>query len=413
VSLSNTSRQPSGHLPALDGLRGLAILLVLLDHFTRLQPTTAFEQLLSRVATVGWVGVDLFFVLSGFLITGILLDAKGGESYFRNFYLRRACRIFPLYYGYLLLLLVGLPHTGVLSSGEIRNLLDTQGWYWSYLSNVMIARAGSWEPIPMETLHFWSLAVEEQFYLLWPMVVWLVPDRRLKWACVGALVGSLLLRLVLRGAGQPGLVMYVLTPSHLDPLAVGAWLAVSSREPRLLERLTRWAYPLILVSALGVVAIMMMARGPVVNSLAMQSVGYPLLAVLCAGILLAALAGRDDSPVNRLWRSRPLGFFGRHSYALYVLHPLLLLLAIRWGYDVSDFAALMGSQLLAQTWFAAVMVTASAGVAVVSWHCWEQPFLRLKSRFPMGGPSPLLLRPDPLRAGWRPAGHPTSGVSSS
>lgn len=411
MSIAAAARRQSVHLPALDGLRGVAILLVLMDHFTRLQPSTALERLLSRGATVGWVGVDLFFVLSGFLITGILLDAKGGEQSFRNFYLRRACRIFPLYYGYLLLLFLGLPHMGVLSSEEVRNLLDTQGWYWSYLSNVMIALVGSWDPIPMETLHFWSLAVEEQFYLLWPLVVWTLPERRLKSVCVGAMVGSLLLRLVLHGAGQPGLVLYVLTPTHLDPLAVGAWLAIASREAGGIARFSRWSRPLVLGSAGGVAAVMMTAGGPVVNSLGMQSVGYPLLAVLCGGLLLAALTAPGTSKLTRLWRSRLLGFFGRRSYALYVLHPLLLLLAVRWGYDVPDFASRFGSQLVGQACFAALLTAASAGVAFVSWHLWEEPFLRLKSYFPMRDSSPLLLQPDPLLAGWRPAGSST-GVSS-
>jgi peptidoglycan/LPS O-acetylase OafA/YrhL len=399
------------YLPALDGLRGIAILLVLIDHFTRLQPVTAVERLLSRGAAVGWVGVDLFFGLSGFLITGILLDAKGGDRFFRNFYLRRACRIFPLYYGFLLVVFLGLPHAGVLSSAESRDLLDSQGWYWSYLSNLMIARVGSWTPIPMETLHFWSLAVEEQFYLLWPLLVWAIPQRRLKLVCLGAVGGSLVVRLALRAAGEPGLVMYVLTPTHLDPLALGAWLAVAGREPGVMQRLSACARPVVLASALGVGAIMATAEGPVVNSIGMQSVGYPLLALLCVATLVTALTTPADSPVGRLWRNRPLRFLGRHSYALYVLHPMLLLFAVRWGYDVPDLAALLGSQLAGQACFATLLIAVSSGVAFVTWHLWEEPFLRLKAYFPMRGPSPLLLRPDPLRAGWRPASESPTGVS--
>jgi peptidoglycan/LPS O-acetylase OafA/YrhL len=383
----------------------------LAEHFTRLQPTTTLERLLSRGAAVGWVGVDLFFALSGFLITGILLDAKGGECFFRNFYLRRACRIFPLYYGCLLLLFLGLPHAGVLSPAEARSLIHTQGWYWSYLSNVMITRIGSWDPIPLETLHFWSLAVEEQFYLLWPLVVWAVPQQRLKWVCGWAIVGSLVLRLVLRVAGEPGLVLYVLTPTHLDSLAVGAWLAGAAREPGGIERFRVWVRPLVWGCAAGVAVIMLTSHGRVVDSIGMQSVGYPLLAVLCAGLLVGAIIGPADSPLDRVWRSRSLGFFGRHSYALYVLHPLLLFLTVRWGYDVPYFASRLGSQLAGQACFAGFLTAASAGLAFVSWHLWEQPFLRLKSRFPMAGPSPLLLRSDPLLVGWRPAREGSTDLS--
>jgi peptidoglycan/LPS O-acetylase OafA/YrhL len=407
---SRVASRLSGHLPALDGLRGLAILLVLVEHFVRFQPATLVERLVSRGAAVGWVGVDLFFALSGFLITGILLEAKGGERFFRNFYLRRAFRIFPLYYGCLLLVFVGLPHLGVLGADETRDLLHTQGWFWSYLSNVMIARAGSLSASPME--HFWSLAVEEQFYLVWPLIVWLLPRRRLKVLCLGAMLGSLAIRMTLRALGEPGAVLYVLTPTHLDPLAAGAWLAVLAREPGGLAWVKARVRPAIALGVAGIAAIVLTARGRVVETLAMQSVGYPLLALTCAALLAVALTGPEGSPLGRLWRSRVLGFFGRFSYGLYVLHPLLLVLVVRWGFDVPWFAQRAGSQLVGQAVFAGLMTVLSAGVALASWHAWEQPFLRFKSRFPMRGPSPLLLPPDPERAGWRPEPEMSTGSTA-
>ena len=384
---SRAAPRLSGHLPALDGLRGLAIILVLIEHFVRLQPATLLERFVCRGAAVGWVGVDLFFALSGFLITGILLEAKGGERFFRNFYLRRAFRIFPLYYGCLLLVFFGLPHLGVFGPDETRNLLHTQGWFWSYLSNVMIARAGTLAVSPMQ--HFWSLAVEEQFYLVWPLIVWLLPRRRLKAVCLSALLGSLAIRMTLRALGAPGAVLYVLTPTHLDPLAAGAWLALVAREPGGLDWVKARVPGALALGLLGIAAIMLTAHGPVVETLAMQSVGYPLLALTCAALLAGALTGPVGSPLGRLWRSKVLGFFGRFSYGLYVLHPLLLLLVAWRGFDVAWFAQRAGSQLLGQVVFAGLMTALSAGVALVSWHAWEQPFLRLKSRFPMRAPSPL------------------------
>ena len=404
---SRAAPRLSGHLPALDGLRGLAIILVLIEHFVRLQPATLLEGIVCRGAAVGWVGVDLFFALSGFLITGILLEAKGGERFFRNFYLRRAFRIFPLYYGCLLLVFFGLPHLGVFGPDETRNLLHTQGWFWSYLSNVMIARAGTLAVSPMQ--HFWSLAVEEQFYLVWPLIVWLLPRRRLKAVCLSALLGSLAIRMTLRALGEPGAVLYVLTPTHLDPLAAGAWLALVAREPGGLDWVKARVPGALALGLLGIAAIMLTAHGPVVETLAMQSVGYPLLALTCAALLAGALTGPVGSPLGRLWRSKVLGFFGRFSYGLYVLHPLLLLLVAWWGFDVAWFAQRAGSQLLGQVVFAGLMTALSAGAALVSWHAWEQPFLRLKSRFPMRAPSPLLLPPDPERAGWRPEPETPTG----
>jgi peptidoglycan/LPS O-acetylase OafA/YrhL len=401
MATSRAVSRLSGHLPALDGLRGLAILPVLFAHFMRLQPTNPFERQLSRVAATGWLGVDLFFVLSGFLITGILLEAKGGQRFFRNFYLRRAFRIFPLYYGSLLLVFVGLPHLHLLGAERTRDLLHSQGWYWSYLANVRIVLAGSWNT-SFELEHFWSLAVEEQFYLVWPLVVWLLSRERLKTVCLGAVLVSFVLRMTLRGLGQPGVVSYVLTPAHLDPLAAGAWLALVASEPGGLEWLRAGIRPVLVVGSVGVTVIVATAQGPVVGSLGMLTIGYPLLALTCAALLAGALTAPAGSLFGRLWRSRVLGFFGRLSYGLYVLHPLLMGLVVLLGFDVPWFAQRAGSQLLGQAIFTGMMLAVSAVVALVSWHAWEQPFLRLKARFPMRGPSPLLLPPDPELAGWTP-----------
>jgi peptidoglycan/LPS O-acetylase OafA/YrhL len=366
-------------LEALDGLRGLAILLVLAEHFVRLDPTTNLERLISRAAGAGWIGVDLFFVLSGFLITGILLRAKGGERYFSTFYLRRTLRIFPVYYGFLILTLFVMPRLHLLAPDDTAGLLRNQGWYWSYLSNVLTARVG-WEGTPALGFHFWSLAVEEQFYLVWPLVLWLLPERRLKLLCAAAILGTLVLRLALRAAGEPGVVSYVLTPTHLDPLAAGAWLAALGREPAGLARLSRMVRPAFTFAVAGVGLIFLTEHGKVVNSLAMASVGYPLLALGCAAALVGAITSEAASVPGRFWRSRALGYLGRRSYAIYVLHPLLLFLVVQWGYDVPWFAARLGSQLVGQACFALAMVALSTAVAAVSWHVWEQPFLGLGGR---------------------------------
>jgi peptidoglycan/LPS O-acetylase OafA/YrhL len=140
--------------------------------------------------------------------------------------------------------------------------------------------------------------------------------------------------------------------------------------------------------------------------LAMQSVGYPLLAVVCVGLLAGALAQKTTSPLDALWQTPALRFFGRYSYGIYVLHPLLLLLVIRGGFDVPYFAHLLGSQLAGQAVFAGIITAGSVSVALVSWHFWEQPFLRLKSYVPMLGPTALLGLPDPLRAGSAPRARP-------
>ncbi|HKW15841.1 MAG TPA: acyltransferase, partial [Candidatus Krumholzibacteria bacterium] len=162
---------------------GLAILAVMAFHFTlRVPDATPGDRLIHRVLGAGWAGVDLFFVLSGLLITTLLLDAKDAPHYFRTFYGRRALRIFPLYYGFLAAYFLLVVHRG--TTGDDHYLWHEQGWWWSYLDNWWLAFVRRTEPPNyFWTGPFWSLAVEEQFYLVWPALVLLLTRRRLTVVC--------------------------------------------------------------------------------------------------------------------------------------------------------------------------------------------------------------------------------------
>jgi peptidoglycan/LPS O-acetylase OafA/YrhL len=185
---SPVSKRPDGavsHIPALDGLRGTAIILVILCHcyiFEGLDAYFASTVPLLRIAQFGWCGVELFFVLSGFLITSILFNTKQSPSYFKSFYGRRALRIFPLYFAVLLVFYYG-PHSFF---HVYRFEPSHKIWFFTYLANWKL---GFW-PVHELTL-FWSLCVEEQFYLIWPLVVWVTAKRAFPWMCLGVIAASL------------------------------------------------------------------------------------------------------------------------------------------------------------------------------------------------------------------------------
>ncbi|MFL5448353.1 MAG: acyltransferase family protein [Gemmatimonadales bacterium] len=367
----------AGHLPALDGLRGIAILLVMGYHILETFPGGPHvPDSVIRVASFGWVGVDLFFVLSGFLITGILYDTKGSPGFFRNFYIRRVLRIFPLYYGFLALFCLILPRLGP-DDNAIVELHRACPWYWSYLANFYMAQHG---PGPLNTAHLWSLSVEEQFYLVWPSIVFLFARRNLLRLCAAGVAGAVLCRIAFSHFGASADMIYVMLPTRVDSIAVGGWIALMVRSQsgaRLLARLAPVA-----AGSTGLGLFLLLALAPKNLETAapfMETAGYTLLAVLFGGVLTLALmrprlGGRLTSPVLR--------FFGRHSYALYLVHPLVygVFKRLTLGGALAPLASLPRAVHLV-AWITMNVVVAVV-LSVIAWYGVERPFLRLKTRFP-------------------------------
>ncbi len=365
--------------PALDGLRALAFLMVFFWHYAALP--------------WGLSGVDLFFVLSGFLITGILFDSRDDPHRVRNFYLRRTLRIFPLYYGILLALVLLYP--------IFRWQLSWSWLVWPlYFGNYArfahphalgssLQRLGDFQPtghlgtdvVVLYLGHFWSLCVEEQFYLLWPWLVFWIRDRRkLLWICAVALPLCLILRLV----GQRVLpewmlsaeILYRATPFRLDALLCGGLLALALRGPyaRLLLRAARIATPIVLAALIFCALLLPSTRilsRTYIYPTWIFTWGLTLVDLLAALLILLAL--QPGSVVYRVFKLRPLRWLGRISYGTYVLHDIPHL----------EFTALAYRYFPTHPTRAATLMALPTTIllAWLSFRFLESPFLNLKERW--------------------------------
>jgi peptidoglycan/LPS O-acetylase OafA/YrhL len=357
----------------------VAIVLVLLHHFTVFDPATGGDAWLAFVALLGWCGVDVFFVLSGFLITGILIDARGSDRYFTSFYARRTLRIFPLYYLIVFLSFVVLPmfpswHTLLAGDQPV-----AQWPYWTYLVNFAIADRGAFTHGVLDVT--WSLAIEEQFYLIWAAVVWVLSPSLLGPVCAAIVAASPILRALALGSGAEPIDVYVLPYFRADALALGGLLAWLLRRD-LLQRFAAVTSYWIAAATAGVVAVALAGGSPWWWQPAMQQAGYSLLALTGGGLIVAAVTGAPGSLWPRLLSAGWLRAFGKYSYCIYLIHLPVSRVVRAFVIDADHFPQVMGALWPAQLMFYLLASAPTFALAWLSWRLFEAPILRLKSRFP-------------------------------
>lgn len=366
-------------LPELDGLRGLAVLLVMGTHLVVNPPANRLGLIATTAARVGWVGVDLFFVLSGYLITGILLQADLRSVGLRSFYARRALRIVPLYFLLLVFLSVGAP-----ALGYAPQLAPSEApWYAAFLANFCLALKGTAIRAVPALVPLWSLSVEEQFYLVWPWVILLAPRRRLAPLALGIAIASGLLRALAIAVGVSTWTAYVLSPTRCDGLALGAVVALAHGEgPAALDRWVRWARPTAaaLGAVVGVATILGYGHWGEWRS-SLLGPGLLGVAVLGAALLVLALGDSLDSPLRRMLRNPLLRAAGIRSYALYLFHMPVAEICESSGLNavVTDLSE---SSTLTFVLRIGLQTALAFGTAEATLRLVERPAMRLRRRFP-------------------------------
>jgi peptidoglycan/LPS O-acetylase OafA/YrhL len=351
--------------PVLDGIRGVAISLVVLYHAFYVfgeAPLGSTVARLMAMARLGWNGVDLFFVLSGFLIGGILLDAKGSPQYYKTFYARRAFRILPLYFTVLCaygLCSIFLPTTGARFPALA---------YLTLTQNLWAAAAGelglSWLSCT------WSLAIEEQFYLVAPTLIRLTSKRALGWLVIATIVADPVIRAVLALSFPHGaFAAHVLMFTRADALMFGVGAALLVRSPKARSTIERHMSALTSATVVCAAALAWFTKKDwTIGSLPMVTIGYSLQAFFFASLLLIAVL-RERGFLAQLLSARILRFLGQRAYAIYLFNGPFLYISF----------LLAGQAPRVSTWREAAIAVASVAVSLaiaeLSWIFLEQPML--------------------------------------
>jgi len=342
----------------LDGIRGCACLLVVVGHYFG-----EVEHGL-RFLCLEWIGVDLFFCLSGFLIGGILLDNRDSPAYFATFYARRAFRIVPIYYLAITLVLLALPWFP-----RFTGAVYPPGFFFAYLQNFVMSFTGV--QISKWLMPTWTLCVEEQFYLLLPVILYLTPPRMLARVLLGLILSASLFRLVLVAVSANNLALHMLLPAEWDLLFLGVLGAYAQRHRPALKRFKRGNRFLLKIATIGgcIVLLVLAIDDNLLGWRLVDVFGSLALGIGLTGYLLLVASG---SPEGMRLRSPTLRFFGRISYSLYLIHQPVagLMHALILG-DRPDIAG------FADAGVTIASLALAIAIAHLSWVYLESPMIRI------------------------------------
>lgn len=347
------------YFKSLDGVRAVAALLIMFVHFFQRAnvESTDIYLFLKRCCDIGLVGVDLFFVLSGFLITRIILKNKSQEGFFKSFYWRRSLRIFPLYYLYLLIAFFISPFIFNEQIPDFSNQLPLYLYLQNFYSLFDYHLSDS-------TNHFWSLAVEEHFYLFWPFVVYYLPHKNIKSFIFLCILSTIIVRFFMIQSDIP---TYSFTFARLDGLSLGALVAVFEFEKKLDSKLNMK----IILSLLFLSGLAVFMWGFFDGNLNhVVHLVKPTLLGLIFALIIALLVIREyENKKNFILDYKIMTFIGGISYGLYVYHPL----CFKFVNNVLGIRELFSNFVLS---FALSFL-----VAFLSFRYFESYFIKLKDKF--------------------------------
>jgi peptidoglycan/LPS O-acetylase OafA/YrhL len=355
-------------LSNLDGVRGIAIGLVLICHSADLHwsnglTQTFFFKAYWHIAQSLWVGVDIFFVLSGFLITSILIRTREAKNYYTGFYGRRVIRIMPMF-----VVVLSLAGSFLLCRGQC-TVWQCLALLFS-LGNWLIVFGGEIPPLG----HFWTLAVEEQFYLVWPFIARTLTPARLLRLSLGLFASAMLLRILLAYAGTYVWIIFKITPTRWDGLALGAFLACLPACPHVEKWFLKSIRKIIMLSIICLTTVF------VYNGFALYpfskislALGLPFVDLLALGLVFGALQVKRG-PFSSVLNSHPLQWLGRYSYSIYLIHLPFFFIA---NWLIGDGKTIFMNLLIS----VCVYVLTPLLLARLAWDLVEQPFMKLRYKF--------------------------------